>query len=112
MADKTQSMSLSIENSKADWLKNQKKLTGLSESYFVDQGLDVVMVNTQVTILKESFMVLFYFFISIMFFIFDIIFSNVLSVSIFLLVFLFSSVGILISGIGLYKVLKTWKKIK
>lgn len=112
MVDKTQVVSLSLEKNKANWLKNQKRLTGLPESHFVDKGLDVVIINTQVTMLKESFIVLFYFFISTMFFIFDIIFNDILPMSIFLLVFLSSSIGILLSGVGVYKTLKIWKKIK
>lgn len=110
MAEKTQVVSLSLKHNQANWLKEQKEITGLPESHFVEKGLELVINGTSITLFKDALALSFYFFVSVMLFIFGILFYNIIPLDFGLLLYLSSGVGVIISSLGLYKVMKIWIK--
>lgn len=112
MADNTRVASVSIKNDKANWLKKQKEMTGLSESHFIDKGLDTVITMNRIKLIRLMLTPAFFFFVSVIFFIFSIQFSDFLQLELLLFLVLFSCVAVLLSGIGMLLAIRMWRRMK
>lgn len=95
----TKNANYSLPVEKIEWVKRQKELTGKPESFFVNQGLDVVMGVANISRLKTVVIPLICFYAGALTIFFAVFFLFIIP---FVLTSLLISLGLFVMVISLY----------
>ena len=106
MVEETKTESFTLPINRINWLNIQKRLTGKPKSYFVDQGLKIVMGEAHVSALKLIAIPLVYFYAGLLIILFSLIFYHYIPL---VLVALMVSLGIFTEIIASYAVSQGFK---
>lgn len=106
MVEETKTESFTLSLNRIDWLNSQKRLTGKPKSYFVDQGLKIVMGEAHISALKLVAIPLVYFYAGLLIIFFSLLFCHVIPLN---LVSLMVSLGVFTEFIALYAVFQGFK---
>jgi hypothetical protein len=112
MAQTNRHGNYSIQKDRDNWLKQQKRETGLPESHFVNKGLDLVIGTEEINAIKLMITPAVFFLLGTILFLFGVFFSDTLPVPVLIIILLSGIVIVSLSWFGLYKSIKVWNKIK
>jgi len=112
MAENVRHGNYSIPNNRDEWLKEQKRETGLPESHFVNKGLDLVIGTEEINAIKLLITPMLSFFIGTILFIFGVFFSDQLPIPVLVIILISAMTIFCLSWVGIYKSVKLWRKAR
>ncbi len=112
MGNKTRHGTFSIPNDREEWLKQQKQVTGLPESHYVNKGLDIVIGIEEINAVKQLISPIALFFLGAILLLYGIFYAALIPIPVLILIFISSIVTSLIAWFGIMKAVRLFMKLK
>ena len=107
----TQTASYALPENKIKWVKDQKKITGKPESYFIEKGLDIVMGAEKISSLKLIGIPVVVFYSGVVAILFCLFFFFYIPFILTVLMLTLGAVVMIIASVAIIQGFKVWRSI-